>query len=60
LWSELRPAPVKAPQAGAVVGAVIGFFVALLACGVLALLIEIRSELIKIHEALERGHNQVT
>jgi hypothetical protein len=38
-----------------VVGGIIGIAVALLACGLLALFIEIRSELIKIREALERG-----
>jgi hypothetical protein len=37
----------------ALIGAIVGFVVALLACGLLALFIEIRTELIKIREALE-------
>jgi membrane associated rhomboid family serine protease len=37
----------------ALIGAIVGFVVALLACGLLALFIEIRTELIKIREVLE-------
>jgi hypothetical protein len=38
----------------ALIGAIVGFVVALLACGLLALFIEIRTELIRIREALEK------
>ena len=41
--------------AGALLGAIIGFIVALLACGMLALFIEMRTELIRIRTALERA-----
>lgn len=44
----------------AIIGTIIGFVVALLACGLLALFIEIRSELIKIRETLAQGHNRAT
>jgi hypothetical protein len=37
----------------ALIGAIVGFVIALLACGLLALFIEIRTELIKIREVLE-------
>jgi uncharacterized membrane protein YraQ (UPF0718 family) len=41
--------------AGALLGSIIGFIVALLACGMLALFIEMRTELIKIRMAVERS-----
>ena len=39
----------------AIIGGVIGFAVAVMVCGLLALFIEIRSELIRIREALEKA-----
>ena len=45
----------QSSAAGALVGAIIGFVVALLACGMLALFIEMRTELIKIRMAVERS-----
>ena len=39
---------------GVVFGLIIGFVVALVACGLLALVIDLRNELIKIRVALER------
>ena len=39
---------------GFVVGGILGFVVAAIICGFLALVIEIRSELVMIREALER------
>jgi hypothetical protein len=41
--------------AGALLGGVIGFAVALFSCGLLALFIEMRSELIRIRTAVERA-----
>jgi drug/metabolite transporter (DMT)-like permease len=37
-----------------ILGAVMGFMVAVIACGLLALFIEMRTELIKIREILEK------
>jgi hypothetical protein len=42
-------------SAGALLGAIIGFAAALMVCGMLALFIEMRTELIRIRTALERG-----
>jgi hypothetical protein len=36
------------------VGAIVGFIVALIACGMIALFIQMHTELIRIREALER------
>lgn len=41
---------------GFVVGGIIGLIVAAIVCGFLALVIEIRSELVRIREALERSN----
>jgi hypothetical protein len=41
---------------GFVVGGILGLIVAAIICGFLALVIEIRNELVKIREALERSN----
>lgn len=41
---------------GILIGAIIGFIIALIACGILALFIEMRAELVRIREALERSN----
>ncbi len=41
---------------GFVVGGILGLIAAAIICGFLALVIEIRTELVRIREALERSH----
>jgi uncharacterized membrane protein len=43
---------------GFIVGGIIGLILAAIICGFLALVIEIRSELVRIREALERGNSR--
>ena len=46
------------PGVGVVVGLIVGFIVASIACGVVALVVEMRGELIRIREALNRAAGQ--